>query len=99
VLIERERFRQLRLHALEALCRRLTDAGRHGEATEAGLAAVACEPLRESAHRAVVAAHLSEGNAGEALRQYEACRALLGRQLGLEPTAAFERLMAPLRER
>jgi DNA-binding SARP family transcriptional activator len=50
-VLERERFRQLRLHALEALCARLTEAGRFGAAVQAGLAAVSGEPLRESAHR------------------------------------------------
>ena len=42
--MERERFHQLRLHALEALCDRLTTAGRYGEAIDAGLAAVTAEP-------------------------------------------------------
>src|SRR5262249_30710898 len=49
VLIEREHFRQLRLHALESLCEQLTAAGRFAEAAEAGTAAVKAEPLRESA--------------------------------------------------
>jgi DNA-binding SARP family transcriptional activator len=97
VVLERERFRQLRLHALEALCRSLSAAGRHAKATEAGIAAIACEPLRESAHRALVSAHLAEGNAGEALRQYRLCRDLLARELGLEPTPELERLVAPWR--
>ena len=47
VLVERERFRQLRLHALEAICERFTEEGKYGLALEAGLAAVAAEPLRE----------------------------------------------------
>ena len=97
VLVERERFRQLRLHALERLCTTLSAAGRHADATEVGIAAVACEPLRESAHRALVGAHLAEGNAGEALRQYEQCRHLLDRDLGLAPSPAFEQLVAPVR--
>jgi DNA-binding SARP family transcriptional activator len=97
VLIERERFRQLRLHALEALCRSLTCAGRHAEATEAGIAAVAAEPLRESAHRTLVSAHLAEGNAGEALRQYELCRKILRRELGLQPSPEFTRLVTTVR--
>lgn len=97
VLIERERFRQLRLHALEALCRRLSGEGRHAYATEAGLAAVASEPLRESAHRALIAAHLNEGNAGEALRQYRVCQALLRDELGLEPSEQLKLLVAHLR--
>lgn len=97
VLIERERFRQLRLHALEGLCRRLSCHGRHAEATEAGLAAVASEPLRESAHRALIAAHLAEGNPGEALRQYDVCRRLLRRDLDLAPSAALEALIDGVR--
>jgi len=60
VLIGRERHRQLRLHALDHLCVRLSAEGRHAAATEAGLAAVASEPLRESAHRVLIAAHIAE---------------------------------------
>jgi DNA-binding SARP family transcriptional activator len=91
-LIEREQFRQLRLRALDSLCSRLVAAGRYADALEAGLAAVAGEPLRESAHRAVVRVHLAEGNIGEAIRQYGLCRRLLQEQLGLEPSELMERL-------
>ena len=77
VAVERERFRQLRVHALERLCDRLVEAERFGEAIEAGLAAMKSEPLRESAHRALVRAHLAEGNRSEALAQYRRFKALL----------------------
>jgi DNA-binding SARP family transcriptional activator len=93
VLIEREQFRQLRLRALDALCERLTRAGRFGEALETGLAALAGEPLRESAHRAVIRVHLAEGNPGEAIRQYRLCRRLLSEQLGVDPSRQTEELM------
>ena len=62
VVLERERLRQLRLHALESLCVDLSARGRHAEAVEAGLAAVIGEPLRESAQRALIGAYLAEGN-------------------------------------
>jgi DNA-binding SARP family transcriptional activator len=94
VVIERERFRQSRLHTLEALCRKLAERGRYESAIDAGLAAVAGEPLRESAHRAVILVHLAEGNRCEALRQYELCRRLLKEQLGLAPSQETERLRA-----
>lgn len=87
VLIERERYRELRSHALEALCGQLTAASRHGEAVEAGLAAVNGEPLRESAHRVLIRAHLAEGNRCEAMRQFERYQRLLHTELGLEPSA------------
>jgi DNA-binding SARP family transcriptional activator len=96
VALERERFRQLRLHALEALCARLTAAGKFGAAVQAGLAAVAGEPLRESAHRTLIRAHLAEGNPGEAVRQYHLCRRLLAGELALEPSPAIRALVQPL---
>jgi DNA-binding SARP family transcriptional activator len=95
VVTEREHFRQLRLHALEKLCDQLTDEGRFGQAVQAGLAAVSSEPLRESAHRALIRAYLTEGNRGEAIRQYEACREVLRRELGIEPSPVTRALLAP----
>jgi DNA-binding SARP family transcriptional activator len=93
VLLERERFRQLRAHALEVLCGRLAAEGRLGEALEIGLAAVHNEPLRESAHRAVIGVHLAEGNRSEALRQYAYYRRLVRRELGVEPSPRMETLL------
>jgi len=96
VVLERERFRQLRLHALERLCDQLSAAGRFAEATEAGLAAVAGEPLRESAHRALIRAYLAEGNRGQALGQYERLRTVLRDELGVSPSPLVEGVMAEL---
>jgi DNA-binding SARP family transcriptional activator len=98
VLVERERLRQLRLHALERLCARLTTLGRIGEAVDVGLAIVAHEPLRESAHRALIGAHLAEGNVAEAVRQYARCRAALWDALELEPGPELEHLVSPWRD-
>ena len=96
VLIEREHFRQLRLHALEALCVELTAKSRFAEATEAGMAAVEGEPLRESAHRALIAAYLAEGNPGEAIRQYRLFKRFLTESLGLDPSPLMEALVESL---
>jgi len=96
VLMERERYHQLRLRALEALCRRLRSKGRFGQAVQAGLAAVSGEPLRESARRVLIEAHLGEGNAAAALREYESFRALLHDELGLEPSEAMQALVEGL---
>jgi DNA-binding SARP family transcriptional activator len=96
VLLERERFRQLRLRALESMCTRLAAAGRLDEALEAGQLALVGEPLRESAHRALVSLHLTEGNAAEAVRQFRLCRRLLLEQLGVEPSPLMLDLVAGL---
>jgi DNA-binding SARP family transcriptional activator len=93
VALERERIHQLRLHALEALSDRLLKAGRHADALEAALAAVAVEPLRESARRAAVRVHLAESNQHEAIRQYLAFRDLLRSELGVEPSPALTGLV------
>lgn len=94
ILFERERLRQLRVHALEALCRRLSAGGRHGEAVDAGQAAVAAEPLRESAQQTLIAAHITEGNLSEARRQYQRYRSLLWDNLGFEPSDSLRALVA-----
>jgi DNA-binding SARP family transcriptional activator len=99
VLIDRERFRQLRLHALETLCEDLAAVGSYGFAVEAGMACVAAEPLRESAHRALINVHRAEGNHGEAIRQYELYRRLVEEQLGLGPSAALKQLVGSLGDR
>ena len=96
VLLEQERFRQIRLHALEALCERLTEARRFAAAIEAGLAAVAGEPLRESAQQLLMRAYLAEGNVGEAIRQYRSYRRALRETLGLEPSPLVEELIEAL---
>lgn len=95
VLIEQEQYHELRLYALEAMTERLTVAGRHGEAVAAGLAAVRAEPLRESAHRVLMNAHLAAGNRGAALLQYEQCCRVLHDELGLEPSPTLRNLVSP----
>jgi DNA-binding SARP family transcriptional activator len=93
VLVERERHRQARLHALERLSASLRQAGRHEEALEAALTAVAGEPLRESAHRRVIEVHLAEGNPAEAVRQYGIYRRVLQDELGLSPSETIRQLL------
>jgi DNA-binding SARP family transcriptional activator len=97
VIVERERYRQMRLHALETFCGQLVARRRYGDALQAGLAAVAAEPLRESAHRAVIGVHLAEGNPNEAIRQYQSYVDRLGEAMGLRPSPAMESLLHPLR--
>jgi len=90
---ERERVRQLRLHALELLSEELSLNGRHPEAIQTALAAVRLEPLRETAHAALIRAHLAEGNRSEALRQFRRCREVLATELAVEPSESIRRLI------
>ena len=87
------------MHALEALASRLHAAGRWGEAANAAGAAVRAEPLRESAHAALIKVHLAEGNQSEAVREFTRYRALLHTELGLEPTPQLCHLVQELQRR
>jgi DNA-binding SARP family transcriptional activator len=93
LLLEAESWRQLRLHALEAVAGVLSGAGRFGEAVVAAQAAVSADPLRESPHAALIAVHVSEGNQSEALREFERYRQRLDAALGLEPSARLSALL------
>lgn len=93
VLLRREQYHQLRLRALEFLCTRLTGLGRYGQAVQAGVAAVSGEPLRESARRTLIKAHLAEGNVAAASREYHAFRGLLRQELSVEPSDEIKALL------
>jgi DNA-binding SARP family transcriptional activator len=95
-LVERERHRQLSLHALELLCEHLTRQNRFGLAVLAGLAAVTREPLRESGYRALMKAYLAEGNACEAMRSYNEYTSIAARELGVGPSPKMRSLLDEL---
>jgi len=88
-LIERERIRQRVLHALEALSERLSAVGRFADAIESAMLAASAEPLRESAHRSLIKAHVAEGNLTEARRVYLAYQRLMQREIGALPSRNF----------
>ncbi len=94
VLFERERLRQRLLYALEALSHLLIEAGRYAEAVEAAMTAIHVEPLRESAERALIEAHLAAGNLVEAHRTYESYRDRIQRELSAEPGNDLALLLA-----
>ena len=96
LLVERERFRELRLRALESLGDQLAAAGRQGRAIECVLAAIKGDPLRESSHRALIRIYLAEGNQAEAIHQYHLYRDRLNGQLGLDPSSEMAELVGSL---
>lgn len=96
VLVEREHFRLLRASALERLAKALAEVGRFARAVESALAAIAAEPLRETAHRVLIEIHLAQGNRAEALGQYEVYRRLMSDELDLEPSPEVSSLVATL---
>ena len=85
VIYERERLRQRLLHALESLSRVLAKSRLFAQAIEVALEGVRIDPLRESALRVLMEAHLAEGNLCEARRIYRDYSDLVRRELGISP--------------
>lgn len=92
VVMERERLRLLRLHALESLSRCLIADRVFDRAVLAALAAVTTEPLRESANRILIEAYLAEGNVAEAILRYLKYGSLLMKELGVQPSFRLSEL-------
>lgn len=92
VVFERERYRQLRLHAMDQVCTCLIRRCRYGEAMRIAMGAIAADPLRESGFRFAVEIHLAEGNLVEAVQQYRAYAERLRAELGAQPSAQLRRL-------
>ena len=96
-LMERRgRLRERAIAAVETLlARQLAD--RPGESV-IGLALrlVSWDPLRESAHRTLMTLYARLGRHGAALKQYQTCRAVLHRELGVGPEPQTEALYRDL---
>ncbi|MGA4867287.1 MULTISPECIES: AfsR/SARP family transcriptional regulator [Streptomyces] len=82
----RERWDQMRVHALESLAQRMHDEQQYLAALEAALVATAIDPIRETAHRILIEVHIAEGNHACAVKTYQEYQALLQRELGVFPS-------------
>lgn len=98
LLLERERIHQLRLGGLTDLADGALDDGRYDTAIQYARQQVALESWREIAHRQLIKALALSGRRNAALVQYEQCRAILLKELGVEPTSVTQQLAAAVRE-
>ena len=90
--LERMRLEDRRREALRGASRRLAMVGDHAEAIGLAEALLDLDPLDESAHQDVIRLHLQRGDVRAARLQYEACRDLLDRELGVEPLPETDEL-------
>jgi predicted ATPase/DNA-binding SARP family transcriptional activator len=98
VFQEREAREQAYLQALEKLAAAALDKGDLGMAEGYLRRAVAVDPLRESAQRALMQALAASGNDAAALLTYRELRLLLHRELNAEPDPETQALFRQLRE-
>jgi DNA-binding SARP family transcriptional activator len=89
VLPVQEAFRLLRVQALEAACCTMTASGHLALAIQAGAAALAAEPLCESAAEALIDAYLAQRNRYHAAQCFRTLATRLQRELGVLPNAAL----------
>lgn len=89
ILPHQDAFRLLRVQSLEAACRSMASRGLFALATQAGMAALAAEPLRESAAAALIHAHLGEGNRYAAASLFKDFSRMLREELGVGPDPAL----------
>jgi DNA-binding SARP family transcriptional activator len=96
IAVERERFRQLRLYAIEERSQRLTAAGRHDAAVAMAELAARSAPSRESARRVLIQAHLAQGNIAAAVAEYDSYHELLRSSVGGPVPFGLEGLLPPM---
>lgn len=96
LMLERTRLQDLRQQALEQLADLLSERGDTVAALQAAQAAVAIEPLRESAHRSLITVQIRAGNHSDAVRAYTEFRSRIRSELGVTPSAQLESLVRPL---
>jgi DNA-binding SARP family transcriptional activator len=92
LVVERERLRELALNALGKLLGHHVETGPDERAIQTALRLLALDPLREDAHRGLMRLFARQGRRGAALRQYQVCVSVLGRELGVEPEGETKRL-------
>ena len=97
--IERERLRQAALDS----CASLLSQHRAKEATGCALRVaqrkLTIDPLDEMTHRTLIGLYAAEGRSAMAVRQYQACRNILARELGIEPDGETKRLIEEIARR
>ncbi|MFD5888704.1 BTAD domain-containing putative transcriptional regulator [Streptomyces sp. NPDC060334] len=96
LVLERERWDQVRLHALESLAQRLRRDGEYLAALQTALTATEIDPIRETAHRILIEIHIAEGNTACAVKRYKEYQLLLRRELEAEPSPLMTKLVQDL---
>ena len=82
---ERERLRHLACNALTKLTTHYDEVGDTERCVATAARLLTLDPLREAAHRILMHAYAAQGRHASALKQFEACRDILKRELGVEP--------------
>jgi len=89
---ERARLRELALQALKTLLAIHMAQGQLSRGLTVANRLLAMDPLQEQVHRSLIELHLRRGERALAVRQYQTCREILLRELGIEPDDETRRI-------
>jgi DNA-binding SARP family transcriptional activator len=98
MLLQQERFQQLALRALQRLSAWHSRRGGAERAIAITRRWLELDPWQELAHRQLMGLLARDGQRNAALEQYEACRAVLARELDIEPEVETQQLYAAIRD-
>jgi TolB-like protein/Tfp pilus assembly protein PilF len=94
---EQERLHELAVDACSRLLDHQLRSGTDDSAAATAKRLLTIDPLQEVAHRTLMEHYANKGQIGLAIKQYQACREILQRELQVEPDAETERLFEQIR--
>ena len=89
---ERERLRELYFHALLTLAELYSKAGNYTDAIPLARLILSKDEVRENAYQSLMRYQAESGDSAAALITYERCRAILGKELGADPSPLTQEL-------
>jgi DNA-binding SARP family transcriptional activator len=98
VLGKREYLNRLAFQGLHSLAAEAEAAGNYEQGLVYARRQLELEPWLEEAHQQVMRLLAQDGQRSAALAQYEACQALLMKELGVQPSAETTRLYETIRD-
>ncbi|MEE8534138.1 MAG: BTAD domain-containing putative transcriptional regulator, partial [Alphaproteobacteria bacterium] len=94
---EQQRLHEQAVDACSRLLNHQLRAGTNDPAAATAKRLLTIDPLQEVAHRTLMESHANRNQLGLAVKQYQACREILQRELQVEPDAETERLFNRIR--
>jgi DNA-binding SARP family transcriptional activator len=96
--LERTRLRERAIEAMTMLLNHHLGSDDAKGGISIGCRLLGIDPFQEHVHRALMRLYLAQGRRQSALKQYQACRELLDRELGISPDAETEALYRQVQE-
>jgi DNA-binding SARP family transcriptional activator/GGDEF domain-containing protein len=91
-VFNRERYFRSMINALQALAKAYYHRSNFDQAYKYAWRYVEMAPLEESAHRLLMRLLIKSGRRNAALQQYQLCKSIISRELGIEPSPETQNL-------